>query len=284
LNIDLELRGTLTTQRPGSPEVNAAVVGRPAIASFGATAGVRQRIGRLELRASILADRTQYEDGKLTNGNVLRLSRDNYTATGLRGRLSYEVTPGISPFAEITVDTRRRDEAIDASGFARNSTGISARAGSTFEISRVLTGEISGGYATRKYNDARLASLGGATLDASLVWAATPLTTVTLRAQTSLNETTIAGAAGSVSRTGTVQIDHALLRNFNLGAVSVWQNNNYRGISLSENILTGTLCADYSLARSIVVRGSYTHTRLKSSQAGSDYTANVFLLGLRLQR
>ena len=38
------------------------------------------------------------------------------------------------------------------------------------------------------------------------------------------------------------------------------------------------------LARSIVVRGSFTHERLKSSAPGSDYTANVFLLGLRLQR
>jgi hypothetical protein len=283
-NIDLELRGTLTTQRPGSPELNAAVIGRPIIASYGATAGVRHRIGRLEAGVSVLVDRTAYEDGKLSNGNNVRLSRDNFTATGLRGRLGYEITPGIRPFAEVTVDTRRRDEPVDGSGFARNSTGVTARLGSTFEVSRILTGEISGGYAQRTYADARLPSLAGPVLDASLVWTATPLTTVTFRAQTLLNETNLAGAAGSISRIGSVQIDHALLRNLNLGATALWQNNKYQGISLTENILSGTFRADYSLTRSVVIRGSYTHTRLQSSTAGADYTANVFLLGLRLQR
>ncbi|MCC2098841.1 MAG: outer membrane beta-barrel protein [Hyphomicrobiales bacterium] len=282
--LNFELRGTLTTQRPGSPEVNAAVQGRPAIASFGATAGVTQKFGRLETTLSGLADRTQYEDGKLSNGNSVRLSRDNYTALGLRGRVGYEITPGIKPFVEVTADKRERDEPIDVNGFARNSSGIAARVGSTFEISRILTGEISAGYAHRKYDDARLPSLAAGTFDASLIWTASPLTTVTFRAQSLLNETTIAGAAGSVSRTGSVEINHALLRNLNIGAVAMWQNNKYQGVSLTENIMTGTLKAEYKLTRSIAVKGSFTHTRLQSSQPGADYTANVFLLGLRLQR
>ncbi len=282
--VDLELRGTLTTQRPGSPELNAAVVGRPAVASFGATAGVTRTFGRFDAGASVLVDRTNFEDALLTNGNSLRLSRDNYTAYGLRGRVGYEITPGIKPFAEVTVDTRKRDEPIDANGYARNSNGIAAKFGSTFEFSQLLRGELSAGYAQRKYQDARLPILAGGTIDASLVWTATPLTTVTFRAQTLLNETTVANAAGAISRRGSVEINHALMRNVNLGATAVWQNNKYQGISLSENILEGTLKAEYSLTRSVVVKGSFTHTRLKSSQTGADYTANIFLLGLRLQR
>jgi hypothetical protein len=282
--LNFELRGSLTTQRPGSPEVNAAVQGRPAISSYGATAGVTQKFGRLEAGIAGLVDRTEYEDGKLNNGAVLRLSRDNYTATGLRGRIGYEVTPGIKPFAEATVDQRKRDEAIDVNGFARNSSGVAAKVGTTFEISRILTGEVSAGYAKRKYDDARLPSLAAATFDASLIWTATPLTTVTFRAQSLLNETTIPGAAGSVSRTGSLEINHALLRNLNLGATAVWQNNKYQGVALSENILAGTLRAEYKLTRSVSVKGSFTHTRLRSTQPGSDYTANTFLLGLRLQR
>lgn len=284
LDINFELRGSLTTQRPGSPEVNAAVLGRPKIMSFGATAGVTRRFGRLAGTVSALVDRTTYENGKLSNGNVVGLSRDNFTATGLRGRLGYEVTPGVTPFVEVTADMRRRDSPIDGAGFARNSTGLAARVGSTFELTRSLTGELSAGYAQRKYVDTRLPVLGGPTVDASLIWTATPLTTVTLRARTLLNETTVPGAAGYIARQGSVQIDHALLRNLNLGATALWQNNKYKGIALTENILTGTLRADYNLTRSIVVRGSYTHTRLKSSNPGADYTANVFLLGLRLQR
>lgn len=254
------------------------------VASFGASVGATRNFGRLDIGATALVDRTNFEDATLTSGTALRLSRDNYTAYGLRGRIAYEVTPGVKPFAEATVDTRKRDEAVDANGFSRKSTGIAVKAGTTFELSRLLRGEVSAGYAQRRYADARLPTLAGPTIDASLVWTATPLTTVTLRAETLLNETTVANAAGAISRRGSIEVNHALLRNLNLGATAVWQNNKYQGISLTENIYSGTLKAEYSLSRSVVVKGSFTHARLKSSQAGADYTANIFLLGLRLQR
>jgi len=282
--IDLELRGALTTQRPGSPELNAPVTGRPAIVTYGAGAGVTQTLGRAQVSVNGLVERTDFSDATLTSGATLRLSRDNYTAYGLRGRASYEITPGVRPFVEVTGDLRRRDEPVDAGGFARNSSGVGARAGGSFEISRILTGEASVGYARRTYADPRLPELAGVTVDASLVWTATPLTTLTLRAESTLNETTIANAAGSVTRRGSLTVSHALLRNLDLSATALWQNNDYRGISLTETIYEGRLQAAYSLTRSVVVKGSFNHTRLKSSRPGADYTANVFLLGLRLQR
>jgi hypothetical protein len=194
------------------------------------------------------------------------------------------LTPGIKPFLEATFDTRQRDNRVDVAGFLRDSTGVAVRGGSTFEITRTLTGEVSAGYLSRRYEDARLVNLNGPTIDAALIWLASPLTTVTFRAATTANETTIANASGSISRRGSVEINHALLRNFNLGAVASLQNNAYRGVSLNENIYSATLRADYNLTRSVVVRASFTHERLKSSLPGADFTANVFLLGLRLQR
>jgi hypothetical protein len=61
-------------------------------------------------------------------------------------------------------------------------------------------------------------------------------------------------------------------------------NNQYQGVDITENYYGAGLKAEYSLSRSIVVKGSYNYERLKSSVPGSDYTANVFMLGLRLQR
>ena len=49
-------------------------------------------------------------------------------------------------------------------------------------------------------------------------------------------------------------------------------------------VVTGTVKAEYSLTRSVVVKASYAYERLKTTVQGSDYTANIFLLGLRLQR
>jgi hypothetical protein len=38
---------------------------------------------------------------------------------------------------------------------------------------------------------------------------------------------------------------------------------------------------EYKLTRSVAVRASFIHERLKSTAPGSDYTANTYLLGLR---
>lgn len=282
--VDLELRGSLTTQRPGSPELNAAVTGRPAIFTYGATGGVTRTFGRLETTVAALIDRTAYEDGKLSNGNIVPLSQNDYTTYGLRGRIGYEVTPGMKPFVEVTTDTRQRDNPLDSAGYARNSNGLLARAGTTFEITRTLTGEVSAGYVNRKYADARLPELRGPTIDAALIWTATPLTTVTLRAATSANETTLINSSGYISRRTSVEVSHALLRNLTLGGIAQWQSDKYQGIALTQDTFTGTLKAEYALTRSVVVKSSFTHERLKSSVPGSDYTANVYLLGLRLQR
>lgn len=279
---NFELRGALATQRPGSPNVPGATINQPSIASYGATTGLTQRFGRTEASVSFLADRTMYGDAELAGGGVSRLSADNYNAYGLRGRVGYEITPGVKPFVEAGWDVRRRDEAIDSSGFDRDSTGYLARVGSTFELTRTLTGEASAGYARRVYNDNRLPILAGPTLDGRLTWAATPLTTLTLRAATQLNETTVAGAAGAISHTLSADVSHALLRNFTIGAGLSFNDSNYKGAPITERTWVGTLRGEYAFNRYLRARGSYSYETLDSSQVGASYNAHVFLLGLRL--
>ena len=283
--LNFEMRGSIDTQRPGSTELTATTVkSRPIVATVGATGGVTQNFGRLSLGLRGTVDRTNYENATLTNGTSLNLSANNYTAYGATGRVAYQLNPAITPFVEVTADTRKRDQAIDTAGFARDSTGANIRVGSTFEVSRLVTGQASVGYLRRDYADQRLASLSAPTFDASLVWTATPLTTVTVKGATTAQETTVTGVSGAINRSLSVEVGHALLRNLKLTALGALGETDYQGISLHERTLTGTLRADYNLTRSVVVRGSFTHERLQSSAAGSDYTANVFLLGLKLQR
>lgn len=280
---NFQLRGSLSTQRQESPEVPGATLNRPAVGSFSLESGLSQRLGRLEAGFSFLVGRTMYGDAQLSGGGVERLSRGNYNSYGLQGRLSHELAPGVRPFIEVSADRRRRDEPVDALGFARDSTGFQARAGSTFELTRSLTGEAGAGYGSRRYEDSRLPILAGPVIDARLIWSATPLTTLTVRAATEFGETTIANASGFLSRRASLDVAHALLRNFTLGAGVAFTDSDYRGVSLSEQTVTASLRADYNVNRNLALRGSFAHERLWSSQAGSGYGAQVFLLGLRLQ-
>ncbi|NDA46449.1 MAG: hypothetical protein EBY21_04065 [Alphaproteobacteria bacterium] len=284
---DLGLRGSLSTQSVSSSDFVAqgeSLSSRPDVFSVGTSLGFNQGFGQVSTSITALVDRTFYQNGRLTNGGSVNLASNDFTSLGLRGRLGYEVSPGISPFVDLSFDTRKRDNPIDSAGYQRESTGLMARMGTSFELSRLLTGQIAAGYMERAYQDARLSRINGPAFESALIWTATPLTTVTLRGTTEIGETTLAGASGTFSRRLALEVAHALRRNFTVKATAALQGNHYQGVSLQETQATGSLQADYALSRSMVVRGSFTHERLKSSLAGNDYTANALLLGLRLQR
>lgn len=281
--IDLETRYILDTQRPGSPELNANVGERPLVQSGGASVGVTQRYNRVSLGLRGSVDRTVYEDARLASGGILDQSDRNRTQYEARLRTGYELKPGLTPFVEGIADRRDYDRRFDDSGFQRSSDGIGARVGTTFEITRVLTGEVAAGYMTRNYDDARLKELRGPLADGALIWAATPLTTVRLRANADIGDTSLEESNGVLSRRATLEVQHDLRRNLSLIGSATLTEADYRGIHLREEGFAGSVKLDYRLTRSVALRASFTHERLKSTDPGSDYTANVYLVGLRFQ-
>ncbi|PZO04076.1 MAG: hypothetical protein DCF30_01350 [Hyphomicrobiales bacterium] len=279
----LETRAKLDTQRPGSPDLTAAVTGRPLIYQYGGSAGVTHDINRLQMTLRGSVDRSDYEDGKLSNGGIVSQKDRNQTQYGLRLRAAYEVTPGFKPFVQGEIDTREFDEAVDSSGYRRSSDGATGRVGSTFEISRQLTGEVSVGYQNRKYDDGRLRNLKGFIGDAAILWSPTPLTTVTLRGTSELGDTTIAGSSGTTARRASLEIAHALRRNLTVTGVASFGRTEYDGQGLREDFTSYGARIEYKLTRTFSVRASFTQERLNSTAQGSDYTANVAQVGLRVQ-
>ena len=229
-------------------------------------------------------DRTVYQNATLADGSTEDLASDDFDDWGLRARAAYQISPVISPFVETVIDTRRYDDPIDFTGYARSSTGALGRAGVTLALTGQLTGEASVGYGERQYKDARLPDLHAPLVDASLIWSATPLTTVTLKTSTTLADTTNAGDSGAVSRSYSIDVSHALLRNFTLGASAGYATDVYAGAPLHDSTTSFGLHADYNVTRDIVLRASADHSQFVSSAPGSSYIANVFMLGLRLQR
>ena len=96
----------------------------------------------------------------------------NYDQYGGTLRGSYELSPGVKPFVEFGANTRVHDLETDFSGYQRNSNGVTGKAGSTFELTRLLTGEIAVGYTRRVYEDPRLQNVEGLIGDAALIWTA----------------------------------------------------------------------------------------------------------------
>jgi hypothetical protein len=282
LKFDAEGHYLITSQRAGSPDLNAAVRERPLVLAYGGLVGVTQNFNRFQIRLAALVDRQEFENANLSNGTVLRQDDRNANSYGLRLRTGYELTPGLMPFVDTLIDTRVHDFTVDQAGYRRDSDGIAVKAGTTFELSRILTGEISGGLLHRSYADARLRDLNGPVIDAALAWAATPITTVKVGAGTSVVETDVLGASGILGQRGTLEITHDLRRNLRLVLAGSLYTNDYQGARIREHGASASARLEYRLTRWLAVRASYTHDTLRSTAAGSSFSDNVYLVGLRV--
>ena len=148
--LDLETRFLVATDNPGSPNVQAGVAKFPINTTLGATFGFDQRFNRLDISLKGLVDRTVYQKSQLTDGTTSSNDDRNYNSYASQLRLNYELNPGLIPFTEFGVDTRVHDLLVDRNGLMRDSNGFFARAGSTFEFSRILTGDMAVGWLMRE--------------------------------------------------------------------------------------------------------------------------------------
>ena len=280
---DFELRGRIDSQTPGTANLTGVAQGRPLVFQYGGSAGVTQRFNRLAVSARASVDRSDYADASLGNGQVLSQKDRNLTQYGLRLRAGYEVSPGLIPFAEALVDTRKYDQAADSTGFRRDSDGLQVRAGARIELTRTLTGEVAAGYGLRRYEDQRLSDLRAPVVEAVLTWAMSPLTTLRLRGATDFEETTIAGSSGAVTRRLSAELSHAFLRNLTATATASFGRSDFQGVSRQDDTIRAGLGLEYALTRNVMLRGSFNHERTTSNVAGNNISGNTWLFGIRSQ-
>jgi len=308
--VDLGGRVLLATDNPGSPNLQAGLAKLPIFTTFGGGAGLGRRFNRFDVSVKGDAERTVYQDSQLTDGSTASNASRNYDQYGGTLRGGYELSPGLMPFVEVGLDTRKHDLSTDTSGYQRDSKGVSGSVGATFEATRLLTGNVSVGYVNRTYADPRLQDLSGLIGNASLVWTASALTTVKLTASSTVGESTVPGVSGVLYRDAGVQVDHAF-RQWLIGSLKFGIGlDTYKGLSAEAPMTVSSICdcvvvnntvggggpdrqdlrysigagLTYKLNRNFQFKGEFRQDWMKSNASGVDYTASVFLLGVRLQQ
>ncbi|MFY8156662.1 MAG: outer membrane beta-barrel protein, partial [Rhabdaerophilum sp.] len=113
-------------------------------------------------------------------------------------------------------------------------------------------------------------------------WSISPLTTLALRAQTEISETTIAGSSGAIAYRGTATLTHAFLRHFTATTTFQFAETEYQQVNRRELQLIGGLRLEYKLNRMVALRGSYAFENYRVNAANSSYQAHTLLLGVRL--
>ena len=311
--IDLGGNLLVATDNPNSPNLPAGIDKLPVYTTVGGTAGLGQRFNRFDVSIKGDIARTSYQDSKLLDGSTASNEDRNYDQYGGRLRGGYELSPGLMPFVEVGMDRRKHDLNADFFGYQRDSRGVTGSVGATFEMTRLLTGDVSIGYVKRTYEDPRLSDLSGLIGNASLIWQASALTTVKLAAASSIGESTIPGVPGVFYRDIGLQVDHAF-RQWLVGSLKLgFGLDTYKNGAIETSTGTTTTICDcgpattsttttqtitdridnrysfglgitYKIDRNVQVKGEFQQLWLRSNVTGVDYNASIFMLGLRLQK
>ena len=281
--ITSQVRLLVSTDNPGSPNIQAGLAKYPIYTTLGGSFGLDQNFNRLNIAVGGSVDRTVYQNSTLTDGETSNNDDRNFNQFGGIGRASYELTPAIKPFVEVEGDSRVHDLALDRSGFARDSSGGYAKGGTSFEFSRLLTGEISVGYTARDYVDPRLDRLQGLLTTASLTWTATPLTTAKFYSDTQIAETTLPGTSGVLVHTYTVEVDHDFRRYLTAIGKFTYGTLDYQGDNRSDKTYTLEGDVIYKMTRNLWIKGTLRRDILNSNIAGASSASTLVMLGVRLQ-
>lgn len=280
----LENRFLLTTENPGSPNLQAELVRLPIDTDVGGTLGLVHEFNRLSVAVLGTFDRAVYEPSLLSNGEQASNSDLNFDQTAGIIRIGYELDPGLKPFVQVQEDERVHDQQFDRNGLQRNSTGTTALAGADVDLFGSVTGEMAGGWVQRSYKDPTLPEVSGAIAAGALIWQATALTTAKLTATSQVYETIVDGASGQFTRDLNVEVDHAFLR-WLTGTVSAgYGTDNYVGSPLNDTRYFLSAGLIYKLSREVQIRALVRQDWQLASEPGFSYMATSFLLGLHLQR
>jgi hypothetical protein len=267
----------------GSPDDARGVKPTPTQGLVNRTSAKHQA-GRYTFVGEVGVDRRAFEDVTGSTGTLIpNQDRDRWEFT-TRGRAAYELFPGYAAVSELSVNTRRYDQAFDRNGYQRDSHGYRAEAGIGLDISQLIRGDFLVGYFSQDYKDPRFQDPKGVSVRATFNWTPTKLTIIVPTLERTVAETTTLGASSIVRSSASVTLRHELERNILLSGFAGVTYDNVRGVS-NNNAWTyeARARATYAFSPELFAGGEVVEKIKKSEAAGGSFNQTVLMLRLGLQ-
>lgn len=271
-NVDVQARGILQPVPYSSDEV--AVTGNTRFNRFGLVGTALYRTFRFDdIDSNVLLDGVPTVQRQF-------ISNQNFdTIIGAVGG-SYAFVPG----RFITGIVRLQDISYtnDVSR-GRDSFTWVGLAGFEYDFDGVWAARIAAGYQQRNYQDPLLKTLEGPAFEGRLSWSPTQLTTVTLNAARTIEESIRLNAVSYLRTTGGVRVDHEFLRNVLLGAEVRADRREYAGELGNATDGVVQLNGRWLVNRSVSVTGTYAfNRRIESTGVFREFDRNLFQLRVRI--
>ncbi|MEM1105053.1 MAG: outer membrane beta-barrel protein [Pseudomonadota bacterium] len=252
------------------------------------TAGLRANArftrDRVRLRGDYEVTDYTYDDVPLVGGGSFSNSDRDYQFQRFRARAAYAMTPDLAVFVQGEANQRAYDELspVDGGLASRDADGVAAQIGVNFELPVLVRGDLAIGYLEDDKDDEVFADVDGLSLEASLQWFPTRLTTVSFDASRRVIDPGLATSGSATAQDFGVRVDHELYRNVLLFGELGVRDRDYEDINRDDELLDARLGATYKLNKRLHLDGYYERFDRDSSNPNANFEQNVFGLALRI--
>ncbi len=281
----LELASTyiLAQTPPSSGEVPGNAAEKRDDHEFSASARLIHRANRFITSLRLGARAFKFGNVKLIGGGTENNSDRDYIEPSAALRLAYESSPAITTFLEAGYAPRFHHKKIDRNGQKRNSKGFTTSLGLRFNPSPVWSGEAALVYEYRKYEDKNFKTASNIGATANINWRPSNLTQINLLLDTSLDESSVSGVAGTRNYDVTLTATHKFRENLT-GTLSGSINYDDFIDSPGDDVyFTVSAGVSYVVHRNMEWIANYTMTHLKSGVPSASYTQNLLSTGIRFR-
>jgi hypothetical protein len=226
--------------------------------------------------------RLTFNQNHADDGSLVDQSFRNDTQRDISLKIRYRMPSGTAVYLRLSGDQLRYDsKTITINGvttpFDRNSDGYRAEVGLSVELSSLLYGDVRVGYLHRNEADPTIRDVSGVSFGADLLWNITPLTTIRLVADRTVEDSSSQTIAGNLRSQGTLTVDHELLRNLLLNASVRYADISPIGPLSNSQEVEFNAGARYLMSRRVVLQAHYQYYR-RISQVYQEFIDNRFTL------
>lgn len=258
------------------------------INTSGITISGVQQFNLLRLDAAAGLRKTDFRDVTDFSGAVIDQDYRDSTTRFVSGGVSYRLSPGIalvvnSRFDKITYDFRPGSPGFDPVALLdRRSKGYTVRGGLGFQLSSLIFGGIEVGYLNRDYRDIRLKDVNGLSYSGNILWNVTRLTSIRLKAERTVQETSTRDTAGNLVDSFSVGVDHELLRYLILSADTEYSASEPNGPGFDTDFFSIGIGARYLVNRRFQINAYLRHAERDSDNPLFRYRSNGATISTRV--
>ncbi|MGQ4274874.1 outer membrane beta-barrel protein [Terrihabitans sp. B22-R8] len=243
---------------------------------YDARLAISKSFNRLWFGTGVGVARVEFDeiDGVEYTGNEFL----DYDVLSTSARLGYDISPLTSVFTELVYNNRAfDDETFDSDGYQ-------VRGGVKFEASRLLHGEIYGGYLAQNFDSPELEDISTYTFGGDLKWFATPLWTATLSGRREAGESGYGDGSSLVISSLGVAVDYEVLRNLIVSSSLRYIDHSFQDEDREDETWQAGLSAKYLVNRNWNVSLDYRYTDFDTSAVDVEsFSQNIYGATLRYQ-